>query len=114
MRKVLVIIILITMFAVGCKNKELIARANAEVKSQAEYTINIDTVTQGEVKYKKLVIHNHKEYNKEDILLRSKELIELIEEDVSEFGEVSIIFYKDDGMFCVVDPTTNEIYYIGS
>lgn len=101
------IILLLIILLTGCRApvEEVVA---AETTSEP-YTINIDTIKQGEITYKKLVIHNHEEY--EDVMERSKKLLEEVsaEKDLKEFGEVSIIFYKDKHIYCVVDG--NEISY---
>jgi len=86
----------------------LLAGCSTPVEETEPYTINIDTVRQGGITYKKLVIHNHEEYD--DVLDQSRKLLEEVSVDLKEFGEVSIIFYKGKKIYCVVDGT--EINYI--
>ena len=108
MKKYIIPILLLIIFASGCRAP--IEEVAAETTTEP-YTINIDTVTQGEITYKKLVIHNHEEY--EDVMERSKKLLEEVsaEKDLKEFGEVSIIFYKDKHIYCVVDGVSMKAYY---
>lgn len=111
MRKIVYLLLIILL--TGCRSpvEEVVAAAET-----TPYTINIDTIRQGEITYKKLVIHNHTEYDssEEVILEQSEKLLKEVstEKDIGEFGEISIIFYKGKNMFCVVDGTNMEISYI--
>ena len=111
---VLLAAILFTM--IGCASIEPIEQVEAAETTPEPYTLNIDTLTQGEITYKKLVIHNHTEYDssEEGILDQSRKLLEevSIKQDIGEFGEISIIFYKGKNMFCVVDGTSMRISYL--
>lgn len=114
---IITLVLLLAVFAIGYRsNSEPVTQVDTETvePAQAEYAVNIDTVTQGEITYKKLVIHNHAEYTKDGILQRSTDIMKKVsaEKDVGEFGEVSIIFYEGKSMFCVVDPIVSEISYV--
>lgn len=120
MRKCLIFVLaLFLIFTAGCGNNSKPAMpASAEDIDgpQEEYTVNIDTVKQGEITYKKLVIHNHTEYadTEESIMEQSKELLHEVsgKYDPGGYGETSIIFYKGKGMYCVVDAGSMEISYV--
>jgi hypothetical protein len=105
MKKYMILLLIILLSGCRAPIEEVAAETTSE-----PYTINIDTVTQGEITYKKLVIHNHEEY--EDVMERSKKLLEEVSVDLREFGEVSIIFYRDKRIYCVVDGTSMEVYYL--
>jgi hypothetical protein len=89
-------------------------KVDVEQTNEINYSINVDTVTQGEISFKKLVIHNKAEYDNNSLLSRSKELLEKVkqEKDITIFGEVNIIFYKNGSMFAVVDTRSWEIFYL--
>ena len=104
MRKIAYLLLIICL--TGCRAP--IEEVAAETTSEP-YTIDVDTVKQGEITYKKLVIHNHEEY--EDVMEQSRKLLEEVSVDLREFGEVSIIFYRDKRIYCVVDGVSMKAYY---
>ena len=118
MKYIIIIVLLASILftMIGCASLEPIEQVEAAEMTQEPYTINIDTLKQGEIAYKKLVIHNHIEYDssEEGILDQSRKLLEevSIEQDIGEFGEVSILFYQGKDMYCVVDGTSMGISYL--
>jgi hypothetical protein len=117
---ILILIFLLIIFSISEFNNPTNISINNEQKINVEqtneinYSINVDTITQGEISFKKLVIHNKAEYDNNSLLSRSKELLEKVkqEKDITVFGEINIIFYKNGSMFAVVDTRSWEIFYL--